>query len=43
MHAAQYQHLVLGLIFLNYILYAFDERQKILQKQNQRSGSTCYL
>ena len=43
MDAAEYKHLVLGLIFLKYISDAFDERRQTLVKEFQNPKSDLYV
>jgi type I restriction enzyme M protein len=43
MDAAEYKHIVLGLIFLKYISDAFDERRTELQTLLKQEGSEVYL
>lgn len=43
MDAAEYKHLVLGLIFLKYISDAFDERRDFLRTAFADEGSDLYL
>ena len=42
MDAAEYKHLVLGLIFLKYISDAFDERRRTLAAEFQNPKSDLY-
>jgi type I restriction enzyme M protein len=42
MDAAEYKHLVLGLIFLKYVSDAFDERRRVsLRLTSWRRGRRC--
>ncbi len=43
MDAAEYKHIVLGLIFLKYISDAFDERRTYLQAKFQNAAAELYL
>jgi type I restriction enzyme M protein len=43
MDAAEYKHVVLGLIFLKYISDAFEEHHKKLEKQNADPKSDMYV
>src|SRR3989339_170507 len=43
MDAAEYKHIVLGLIFLKYISDAFEERYKILEKEVTDPKSNQYI
>ena len=39
--AAEYKHVVLGLIFLKYISDAFEELYTILRSEERRVGKEC--
>ena len=39
MDAAEYKHVVLGLIFLKYISDAFEERHAILESEREQQGA----
>src|SRR6185437_10443402 len=43
MDAAEYKHLVLGLIFLKYVSDAFDERRRIVAQQLADPNSEIYF
>ena len=43
MDAAEYKHIVLGLIFLKYISDAFEERYRVLNKEVSDKKSTYYV
>ena len=43
MDAAEYKHVVLGLIFLKYISDAFEERRAMLERKTADSSSDYYV
>ncbi len=43
MDAAEYKHVVLGLIFLKYISDAFEEQYRYLAKETANSSSSLYV